>query len=52
MRKAAKRLGMTADPGPAIPDYVDEHFQDAEPSGAEVEVSATGSVGNDLSNED
>ena len=53
VRKAAKRLGMTADPGPAIPDYVDEHFQDAEPSGAEVfETSAPGSVGNDLPNED
>ena len=29
---------MIADPGPAIPDYVDEHFQDAEPYGAEVEA--------------
>ena len=52
VRKAAKRLGMTADLGPPIPDYVDEHFQDAEPSGAEVEASAPGSVGNDLPNED
>ena len=52
VRKAAKRLGMTADPGPAIPDYVDEHFQDADPSGAEVEASAPGSVGYDLPNED
>ena len=45
VRKAAKRLGMTADPGPAIPDY-------AEASGAEVEASAPGSVGNDIPNED
>ena len=52
VRKAAKRLGMSADPGPAIPGYVDENFQDAEPSGAEVEASAPGSVGNDLPNED
>ena len=52
VRKAAKRLGMIADPGPAIRDYVDEHFQDAEPYGAEVEASAPGSVGNDLPNED
>ena len=26
VRKAAKRLGMSADPGPAIPGYVDENF--------------------------
>ena len=52
VRKAAERLGMTADPGPAIPDYVDEDFQDAEPSGVEVEASAPGSVGNDLPKED
>ena len=32
VRKAAKRLGMTADPGPIILGYVDEHFQDLEPS--------------------
>ena len=50
--KAAKRLGMSADPGPTIPGYVDEHFQNAEPSGVEVEASAPGSVGNDLPNED
>ena len=52
MRKTAKRLGMSVDSGPAIPGYVDENFRDAEPSGAEVEASAPGSVGNDLPNED
>ena len=52
VRKAAKRLGMAADPGPVIPGYVDEHFQDLEPSGEEVEANAPGSVGNDLPNED
>ena len=50
--KAAKRLGMLADPGPVIPGYVDKHFQDLEPSVAEVEAGAPGSIGNDLPNED
>ena len=36
--KKAKELGMTADPGPEIEGYVDEHFQDAVPVGSEVEV--------------
>ena len=36
--KKAKELGMTADPGPEIEGYVDEHFQDAAPAGSEVEV--------------
>ena len=52
VRKTAKRLGMGADPGPIIPGYVDEHFQEPKPSGEEVEGSAPGSVGNDLPNED
>ena len=52
LRKAAKRLGMAADPGPVIPGYVDEHFQDLEPSGEEIEGSAPGSAGNNLPNED
>ena len=52
LQKAAKRLGMSVDPGPVIPGYVDKHFQDLEPSGAEVEASAAGSTGNDLPNED
>ena len=43
---------MSAGPGPAIPGYVDEHFQDLEPAGEEVEASAPGSVGNELPNED
>ena len=40
VRKAAKRLGMSADPGPEVAGYVNEHFQDVEPSGAEIEASA------------
>ena len=52
VRKAAKRLGMAADPGPEVRGYVDEYFQDVEPSGSEIEVNAPGSVGNDLPNED
>ena len=52
VRKTAKRLGMTADPGPVIPGYVGQHFQDLVPSGDEIEGSAPGSVGNDLPHED
>ena len=52
VRKAAKRLGMTADPGTIIQGYVAEHCRDARPSGEEVQASAPGSVGNELSNED
>ena len=50
--QSCKRLGMTTDPGPIIQGYVDEFFQDARPSGEEVQASAPGSVGKDLPNED
>ena len=36
--KKAQKLGMTAELGPEIEGYVDEHFQDLQPSGEEVEV--------------
>ena len=36
--KKAQKLGMTAEIGPEIEGYVDEHFQDLQPSGEEVEV--------------
>ena len=52
VQKAAKRLGMSADSGPEVAGYVNEHFQDVEHSGAEIEASAPGSVENDLPNED
>lgn len=37
--KKANKLGMAAEPGPEITGYVDEHFQDLEPSGGAVEVA-------------
>ena len=52
VRKAAKRLGMSADPGPEVAGYVNEHLQDVETFGAKIEASAPGSVENDLPNED
>ncbi len=49
--KAAKRLGMAADPGPAVPGYVDDHFQDPEPEGEVVNVNNPDSIANDLPSE-
>ena len=49
--KSAKRLGMRPEPGPVIPGYVNEHFQDLEPRGEMIEMNNPGSVANDLSPE-
>ena len=36
--KHLTELKMTADPGPEIEGYVDDAFEDAQPSGEEIEV--------------
>ena len=37
--KKAQKLGMTPELGPEIEGYVDQHFQDEQPDGEEVEVA-------------
>ena len=37
--KKAQKLGMTPELGPEIEGYVDQHFQDEQPDGEEVEVT-------------
>ena len=49
--KKARELGMAADLGPEIEGYVNKHFQDAQPSGDNVEV-ADSEFANDLQAED
>ena len=49
--KSAKCLGMRPGPGPVIPGYMNEHFQDLEPREEMIEMNNPGSVANDLSPE-